>query len=124
MIIGTGLDIVELDRIKETLDRFGDRFCKRILTDAEISQLPTKNRVPRIAALFAAKEAAVKALGTGFAQGVHFHCVEILHEESGRPCLRFLGAGRDVMKKLGARRAHVSLTHERGNAAAVVILEE
>ncbi|WP_147821548.1 holo-ACP synthase [Salidesulfovibrio onnuriiensis] len=123
MIKGTGLDIVEIDRIKTLWEKHGERFSRKILTDAEMTQLPRKHPVPRLAALFAGKEAAVKALGTGFARGVHFHCVEILHAPSGKPEIHFLDKGLDVMKELGALQAHISLTHEKGHAAAVVILE-
>lgn len=123
MIKGTGLDIVEIQRIKDLWEKHGERFSHKILTQAEIGQLPAKQPVPRLAALFAGKEAAVKALGTGFAEGVHFHCVEILHATSGKPEIHFLGKGLDVMNELGAQQAHISLSHEKGHAAAVVILE-
>lgn len=123
MIKGTGLDIVEIDRIRSLWEKHGQRFARKILTDKELAQLPGKHPIPRLAALFAGKEAAVKALGTGFARGVNFHCIEILHAENGRPEIRFLGTGLDVMEEIGARQAHISLTHEKGHAAAVVILE-
>ncbi len=123
MIKGTGLDIVEMQRIQTLWEKHGERFSRKILTEAELAQLPPKHPGPRLAALFAGKEAAVKALGTGFARGVHFHCIEILHAESGKPEIHFLGRGLDVMKELGAQHAHISLTHEKGHAAAVVILE-
>jgi holo-[acyl-carrier protein] synthase len=123
MIKGTGLDLTELDRIRKLWERYGRRFAAKILTERELAQLPAKNPEPRLAALFAGKEAAVKALGTGFAGGVHFKCVEILHLESGKPEIRFLGKGLAVCERLGVTGAHVSLTHSRDTAAAVVILE-
>ena len=123
MVKGLGIDLTELSRIRDTWERHGQRFAKRILTDREIEQLPQKNPVPRLAALFAGKEAAVKALGTGFAQGVHFKCIEILHAESGKPEIAFLGRGLEVCRALGVTSAHISLTHSRDMAAATVILE-
>ena len=123
MVKGIGIDLTELDRIRDMWLRYGQRFARKILTDGELAQLPKKNPVPRLAALFAAKEAAVKALGTGFARGVHFKCIEILHAPSGRPEIRFLGRGLEICEELGVTSAHVSLTHSRDTAAATVVLE-
>ncbi|WP_243546476.1 holo-[acyl-carrier-protein] synthase [Pseudodesulfovibrio tunisiensis] len=123
MIKGIGTDLAELDRIRMLHEKFGERFARKILTPDELAQLPGKNPVPRLAALFAGKEAAVKALGTGFANGIHFKCVEILHAKSGKPEIAFLGAGQERFRELGATRAHISLTHSRDTAAATVILE-
>lgn len=123
MIKGLGLDLTELDRIRALWDRFGPRFAAKILTERELTQLPGRDPVPRLAALFAGKEAAVKALGTGFADGVHFKCVEILHAPSGKPDIAFLGRGLEVCARLGVTSAHISLTHSRDTAAATVILE-
>ncbi|MDD3310899.1 holo-ACP synthase [Pseudodesulfovibrio sp.] len=120
---GVGIDLTEIDRIRALWEKYGMRFARRILTDGELAQLPKRNPVPRLAALFAAKEAGVKALGTGFAQGVHHRCVEVLHAPSGKPEIRFLGRGKEVCDALGATAAHVSLTHSRDTAAATVILE-
>ncbi len=85
MIRGLGIDLAEIDRIRELWGKYGKRFAEKILTERELDQLPKKNPVPRLAALFAAKEAAVKALGTGFADGVHFKCIEVVHAQSGKP---------------------------------------
>lgn len=123
MIKGLGLDLTELDRIRTLWERFGRRFAEKILTERELAQLPRRNPVPRLAALFAGKEAAVKALGTGFADGVHFRCVEILHAPGGKPGIAFLGRGLEVCDRLGVTAAHVSLTHSRDTAAATVVLE-
>lgn len=123
MIKGLGLDLTELHRIRDIWDRFGHRFAAKILTERELAQLPRHDPVPRLAALFAGKEAAVKALGTGFADGVHFKCVEILHAESGKPGISFLHRGREVCERLGVTAAHISLTHSRDTAAATVVLE-
>ena len=123
MIRGIGLAVAELARIRAALDRFGRRFAARILTPRELEQLPEADPVPRLAALFAAKEAAVKALGTGFSDGIGFQSLEIEHLPSGRPMLSLLGAAQERARTLGADATHVSLTHSRGTAAAVVVLE-
>lgn len=123
MIKGLGLDLTELERIRSIWERHGDRFAKKILTDREYAQLPANNPVPRLSALFAGKEAAVKALGTGFADGVHFKCVEIVHAKSGKPEISFLGRGKDVCDQMGVCAAHITLTHSRDTAAATVVLE-
>ena len=122
MIRGLGIDEVELDRIEAALARFGDRFLARILTPAERSALPP---IPltRTAGLFAAKEAAAKALGTGFAQGVAFHTLEILSDAAGRPALTLHGPALARAETLGATSWHVSISHSRDTAAAVVVLE-
>jgi len=123
MIKGIGIDLAELDRIKELWDRYGMKFAHRILTDREVEQLPKTNPIKRLAALFAGKEAAVKALGTGFSQGIHFKCIEILHAPSGKPEITFLGNGHKECKRQGITVAHISLTHSRDTAGATVILE-
>ncbi|WP_319584677.1 holo-[acyl-carrier-protein] synthase [uncultured Pseudodesulfovibrio sp.] len=123
MIKGTGIDLTELDRIQALWDRYGERFARKILTEREYVQLPKRNPVPRLAALFACKEAAVKALGTGFAKGIHFKCIEILHNKDGKPEITFLGEGLARSEHMGVTGAHVSMTHSRDTAAATVILE-
>ncbi len=123
MILGLGLDLVELPRIAASLERFGDRFLDRILTPAERASLPP-HPVNRVAGLFAAKEAASKALGTGFAQGITFQHLEILPDPLGRPTLTLHGPAQERAQTLGATSWHVSITHERTTAAAVVVLEQ
>ena len=118
MIRGIGLDLVELSRIRDSLDRFGERFLARILTPAEREALPEGNAVPHVAGLF-----AVKALGTGFSGGIGFHTVELAHLPSGRPEMRLLGKALEQARSMGASTVHVSLTHGRDTAAAVVVLE-
>ncbi|GFK95173.1 Holo-[acyl-carrier-protein] synthase [Fundidesulfovibrio magnetotacticus] len=122
MIVGLGIDVAELDRIRDSLERHGERFLHKILSEAEIAQRP-RNAVPWLAARFAAKEAAAKALGTGISGGVTFKDIEILSEPSGRPVLRLSGAALERAKALGVTHSHVSLTHGRDTAAAVVALE-
>ena len=126
MIVGLGLDVVELDRIARILERHGERFIQRILTPAELLELPgvlALNRVPFLAARFAAKEAASKALGTGFRQGVGLQTLEVRSLPSGKPVLHLLGPAQDLARTLGVTSTHISLTHGRDVAAAVVVLE-
>lgn len=124
MVRGLGIDLVELDRIRASYDRFGDHFVSKILTDLEATRLEGRvDPVPYLAALFAGKEAAVKALGTGFAQGVTFHSVEILHLPSGKPELHLHGRALEVAAALGVSSTYISLTHARDTAGAVVVLE-
>ena len=125
-IVGLGLDVVELDRIQRIWERFGETFARRVLTETEqahLSRAHAGSAVPYLASRFAAKEAAVKALGTGFRYGVTFQQIEISSRPSGQPELRFFGAAQKAAAKLGTQRIHLSLTHGRDTAAAVVILE-
>ena len=122
MIVGLGLDVTDLDRLDASLSRFGDRFLERILTPAERAALPAC-RLSRVAGLFAAKEAAVKALGTGFTHGIGFAHLEILSDPLGRPVLTLTGPAMERADALGATSWHVSITHGRTTAVAVVVLE-
>lgn len=124
MIVGTGIDIAEVDRIAATLDRFGRRFIERIYTPDEIRYCESKaNKAERYAARFAAKEAAMKAIGTGWRQDVRWQDFEVRRAPGGRPTLVFHGKGAEFFQKLGATRAHLSLTHTKQFAMAQVILE-
>jgi holo-[acyl-carrier protein] synthase len=123
MILGMGLDVAELDRIRESMERFGARFAKRLLTEAETEAMPKGDATAFVAARFAAKEACAKALGTGFAEGVTMHNIEVRSLPSGAPTLLLSGRARELAEAMGANRLHLSLTHGRDVAAAVVILE-
>lgn len=127
MLVGMGTDIVEVERISAGLERFGPRYAAKILSPAELALLAPGGGLPpavRLAGRFAAKEAAVKALGTGFSAGIGLHDVEILADAGGRPLLSFAGRARMRLQQLGARNLHVSISHERHYAVAVVILEK
>ncbi len=125
VIVGTGVDIIEVERVAAALERFGARFLKRINTPAEVRYCySNKNRAERYAARFAAKEAAFKALGTGWNQGVAWREVEVGHAPGGRPTLSFTGAAAQHAARLGMKRASLSLTHTREQAMAQVILED
>ncbi len=124
MIVGTGIDIAEVPRIAESITRFGDRFLRRVFTDGERRYCDSKaNRMERYAARFAAKEAAMKAIGTGWNFGVRWQDVEVSRHPSGRPTIVFHGKAAEFAAKLGARAAALSITHTKDQAMAMVILE-
>jgi holo-[acyl-carrier protein] synthase len=124
MIIGTGIDIAEVPRIEASIARFGDRFLRRIFTEAEIRYCESKaNRVERFAARFAAKEAAMKAIGTGWNHGVTWRDVEVCRQPGGRPTIAFHGKAAEFAAKLGAVHIALSLSHTEEYAIAQVILE-
>ncbi len=124
MITGIGIDVVQNDRIRGSIQRFGDRFLNRIYTQGEIDYCKNRSQ-PEIhyAARFAAKEAAFKALGTGWAAGVQWKDVEIERLPSGKPELHLHGEALNHAVSAGAVRFHVSLTHDQLVSCAVVILE-
>ena len=128
-IIGIGLDLIELSRMERSLRRFGEHFLNRIMAEDERSAIPgdpaspSARTVSYVAARFAAKEAAVKALGTGFAEGIGPRDVAVRSLPSGKPELVLSGKARERADTLGAKALHLTLTHTRDNAAAVVILE-
>ena len=124
MIVGTGIDIAEVPRIAESIARFGDRFLQRVYTEGEIRYCESKaNRHERYAARFAAKEAAMKALGTGWNYGVRWRDVEVARQPGSRPTIIFHGKAAEFAAKLGAVRVALSLTHTKDQALAQVILE-
>jgi len=124
MIVGTGIDIAEVDRIRQSIERFGRRFIERVFTADEIRYCESKaNHVERYAARFAAKEAAMKAIGTGWDHGVTWHDVEVRRLPGQRPTMVFHGKAAEFFAKLGATRAQLSLTHTKEFAMAQVILE-
>jgi holo-[acyl-carrier protein] synthase len=124
MIVGTGIDVVEVPRVAAAIERFGQRFLERIYTQGEIRYCEAKaNRVERYAARFAAKEAAMKALGTGWNRGVRWRDIEVRRQPGGRPTLVFSGKAAEFAAGLGATNAALSLTHTAAEAIAQVILE-
>ncbi|MHB1839309.1 MAG: holo-ACP synthase [Acidobacteriaceae bacterium] len=125
MIVGSGVDVIEIARIEEVLGRYGDRFCQRIYLPGEILYCRSKrNGAESFAARFAAKEAAAKALGTGIHFGVSWRDIEVVRASSGRPSLLFHGRAVAIAQKLGVRNAAISLTHSRTEALAQVLLED
>ena len=124
MIVGTGIDLAEVPRIAAAISRFGDRFLHRIFTEGEIRYCESKaNRMERYAARFAAKEAAMKALGTGWNHGVRWRDIEVKRQAGGRPTIAFYGKAAEISTKLGAVNVALSLSHTVDQAIAHVILE-
>ena len=124
MIIGTGVDIVHVPRIKRAVERFGDRFLERAFCPDEIRWcLEKHDPYPCLAGRFAAKEAFAKALGTGFRLGIALRQICVQRLDSGAPRLDLSGKALDVAGSLGVVRVHVSLSHEKEDAVALVILE-
>ncbi len=124
MIIGTGIDVVDIERIKHSVERFGDRFLNRVYTAEEKAYcLRKRNSAESFAARFAAKEAAAKALGTGISQGVSWLEIEVVREPGGRPSITFHGRALEKARSLGAMAAALSLTHTGSLAMASVVLE-
>ncbi len=125
MILGMGIDLASLDRIGAILERSGERFLERILTEGEKKQLPKqgRRRIEWVAGRFAAKEAASKALGTGIAAGITMKDIEILSSPEGCPRILLHGQAGERALAMGASRTHLSISHEKETACAVVILE-
>lgn len=124
MILGIGTDLAEVGRIRNSIAQFGDRFLNRIYTENERAYAASKaNAAERFAARFAAKEAGMKAIGTGWRRGVTWRDFEVINERSGRPTLLLSGVAREVADQLGVSRITISLTHTQDMAFAVVILE-
>lgn len=122
MLVGLGMDLTDIGRMERALQRHGTRFAARILSPAEQEACP--DLLPSfVAGRWAAKEAAVKALGCGFSLGIGPRHIEILPTPAGKPELRFTGPALERARQLGVRHIHVSITHERTTAAAVVVLE-
>ncbi len=124
MIYGVGTDIIEIPRIAAALERFGERFARRILCEPELRRFAS-HRLPAayLAKRFAAKEAFTKALGTGIHAPANWHGVWVANLRSGKPTLQFTAALQAMLDARGVGNAHVSLTDERGLASATVILE-
>ncbi|MGC1107394.1 MAG: holo-ACP synthase [Candidatus Acidiferrales bacterium] len=124
MIVGLGADIAEIDRIEAAIARFGRAFLERVFTAEEIRYCERhKSKFERYAARFAAKEAAMKALGTGWRRGVRWRDIEVRNEPSGKPGIHFAGEAAEHAARLGARHFHLSITHSGNVAFAQVILE-
>jgi len=124
MIIGLGTDVVEIERVERYLARYGERFTRRCFTANEIAYCARyANRAEQYAARIAAKEAASKALGTGWRNGVHWKLFEVDSLPSGKPFLRIHGRAAELAAQMGLKNSHVSLTHDAGIAFATVIFE-
>ena len=124
MILGTGVDLAEVGRIRDAIERYGDRFIRHIYTDAEIAYVERKaNKFERYAGRFAAKEAGMKAIGTGWKRGVRWQDFEVSNLPSGRPTLRLHGEAERIAGKMGVTSISLSITHTAELGMAHVILE-
>ena len=124
MIVGTGVDLCEVGRMQAAIERHGQRILARVFTEREIAYAERRaNRYERYAARFAAKEAGMKALGTGWRGGLGWRDLEVTNLPSGRPTLAFHRKASEFAQKLGVRNISLSLTHTAEQAMALVILE-
>lgn len=125
MIVGLGVDIAEVARVQAAIERRGQAFLRRVFTPAEIEYCEHfKNKFERYAGRFAAKEAAMKALGTGWRAGVRWVDLEVVREASGRPTLAISGDAKKIAKRMGVKRIVLSITHTETQALAQVIFED
>ena len=124
MIVGSGVDLIEIGRIQRSVERYGPRFLNRVYTAAEQAySLRKRQAAESLAARFAAKEAGAKALGTGISHGVNWLEIEVVREPGGRPTLRFHGRAAQIAARMGVSRAALSITHTATLAMASVVLE-
>jgi holo-[acyl-carrier protein] synthase len=124
MLVGTGIDVIEVERIARTIERYGLRFLSRVFTAEEIAYSQRKKQCAEsFAARFAAKEAGAKALGTGIQHGVIWTEMEVRRAPGQRPTLHFSGRALEIAERLGVTRVSLSLTHSKTVAIAAVQLE-
>jgi holo-[acyl-carrier protein] synthase len=124
MIIGIGIDVIQIDRVAHMLESHGERFTAKIYTDAEVARCSRRrNKAQEYAARWAGKEAMMKALGTGWRRGVRFKDIENYNLPTGKPMIRLHGRAREIADELGATMMHISISHERDYAVAFVVLE-
>ena len=124
MIVGLGVDIAEVDRVREAIGRQGERFLKRLFTEKERAYCEKfKKKYERYAGRFAVKEATMKALGTGWSRGVRWVDIEVVREPSGRPTLALAGEAKKIAGKLGVKNIAVTITHTESQAMAMVVFE-
>jgi holo-[acyl-carrier protein] synthase len=124
MVLGLGTDLIEIERIQASMDRFGERFLERVFTAGEIAYCMRKKQpAESLAARFAAKEAGAKALGTGISHGVSWKEIEVTREMGQRPMLHFRGRAGELAEAMGVRRVQLTLSHSRKLAIAVAVVE-
>jgi len=126
VVVGIGTDLMEIERVAQSIERFGTRFLERVYTPREIAycQRKQKTSAESFAARFAAKEAGAKALGTGISHGVSWLELEVGREPHGRPTLLLHGRAAERARQMGITRVSLSLTHSRNIAMAVVVMEK
>ena len=124
MVVGIGVDIVEVERIRGIVERQGDRFLRRVFSDEELRYCRRcAHPEQRLATRFAAKEAVLKALGVGWSKGTRFRDVEVRANELGAPSVELHGRALEISRSLGVERLHVSLSHDTRYAVAQVVAE-
>jgi holo-[acyl-carrier protein] synthase len=124
VIVGMGIDVAEVDRIRTVVEAQAERFLKRVYTPAEVAYCEQfKNKYERYAGRFAVKEAAMKALGTGWSRGVRWVDVEVVRQRGGRPTLELKGEAKNIADRMGVKHIAVSITHTSAQAFAQVIFE-
>jgi holo-[acyl-carrier protein] synthase len=125
MLVGTGIDVIEIERVADSIKRHGDRFLARVFTAAEVAYCQKKaNSAESFAARFAAKEAGAKALGTGIQHGVRWIELEVRRLPGQRPTLHLSGRAQEIAERLGVKRVSLSLSHSKTVAMAAVVLED
>jgi len=125
MIHGTGLDIIEISRIQNSLDKHEGRFEERVFTSQEIEYCRSKpDPSKHFAARFAVKEAVLKSLGTGMADGITWKDLEVINEESGKPILKVAGRGKEIFDSLNLINIHISISHDKVYAIAQAVAEK
>lgn len=124
MIFGTGIDIVNIERIERLMSRWGDLFLGRIFTEKEIIRCQQRGRPPECFAIrFAAKEAFLKAIGWGLRNGIHWTDIEVESDAMGKPSLAFHRKAKEVLEIQRIQKTHLTLSHDRPYAVAHVVLE-
>jgi holo-[acyl-carrier protein] synthase len=124
LIVGLGADITEVERIQGAIERQGERLLRRLYTPAEIAYCERfKNKFERYAGRFAVKEAAMKALGTGWSHGVRWVDIEVVREKGGKPMLALAGEAKKIAERMGVKNIAITITHTEKQALALVIFE-
>ena len=125
MIIGTGLDIIEIERIKNSIKKYSPKFEQKVFSSSEINYCKSQgDPAKHFAARFAVKEAVSKCLGTGISGALGFKDMEVIHEKSGKPVLKMTGKGKDLFQKLKIKTIHISISHDHTHAIAHAIAEQ
>ena len=125
MVVGLGVDIVQNDRIKEIIDKWGDKFLDKVFTSSELDFINRhEQKLQRYASNYAVKEAFVKALGTGFRNGINFHNIQVRRDELGKPFIELMGSTKSFAEQKGINKIHTTISHEKDYSVAVVIFED
>ena len=125
MVVGLGVDIVQNDRIKGIIDKWGDKFLDKIFTSTELDFINRhEQKLQRYASNYAVKEAFVKALGTGFRNGINFHNIQVRRDELGKPFIELMGSTKSFAEQKGINKIHTTISHEKDYSVAVVIFED